>query len=226
MVIPAYREKPEIVEGLYFALSQLGAEVIIVDDGGYMDLQVPKHSIPHKGYGYAIKYGILQAKNNIICTMDGDGEHTIEDVEKLYKVFNLITDCSMVVGCRWNLKEKPIRWIGRKLINLTASLWAKHFMVDLNSGMRIFKRDLAISYSQILCDVFSFTTSLTMCIVNDGYKVAWFPIDNKPRVYGKSRVNLFRDGLVTIYYIFWIGFALRTRSIRKWLRNLKPIGSL
>lgn len=221
IVIPVYKENKKIVTDLYRHLLLLGCEVIVVDDGATMELDFPYHTYPsNRGYGYAIKHGIRQATRPLILTMDGDGEHRIEDVEKLYQVFNLITDCSMLVGTRWNKKESMLRWVGRKIINFTASCWARHYLVDLNSGMRMFKRDLAIGYSPILCDTFSFTTSLTMCMVTDNHKVAWFPIDTNPRAYGKSHVKVWRDGLITMKYVFWIGFALRTRRIRTWLRSV------
>ena len=97
-------------------------------------------------------------------------------------------------------------------------------MVDLNSGMRMFKREIAVGYEPILCDTFSFTTSLTVAMTADNYKVAWFPINVQRRYSGKSNVNLIKDGFITVFYIFWIGFALRTRRIRAWLRSMwKPI---
>src|SRR3990167_2575379 len=223
VVIPVYNENPAIVTKTYSELVMMGAEVIVVDDGSHMDFPDEVNVITYignMGYGYAIKTGIKKATRPYILTMDGDGQHTSSDAQKLSQVFNLIDDCSMVVGTRWNLKESWYRWVGRKVINLVASLWARHYLQDLNSGMRIFRRDLAISYESILCDPFSYTTSLTMRIVTDGYKVAYFPIDVKPRVYGKSKVKLLSDGLVTVWYIFWIGFALNTRRIRTWIRHI------
>jgi len=220
VIIPCFRENEALVTELYNKLSWMGCQVIVVDDGDEMDLQFDHLSHrPNMGYGYAIKQGIKHATTPLICTMDGDGEHNVEDVRKLYTVFNLINNCSMLIGCRWNKKENPIRWIGRKAINFLAVCWSKHMLPDLNSGMRIFRRDLAMGYMPILCDTFSFTTSLTMAIVTDGHMVSWFPIETSPRVYGKSRVKLFRDGLITIFFIFWIGFALNTRKIRSWLRH-------
>src|SRR3990167_3607241 len=93
-------------------------------------------------------------------------------------------------------------------------------MVDLNSGMRLFDRKIALGYLPILCDTFSFTTSLTMSIVTDGHKMTYFPINVQPRAFGKSRVRLVRDGFVTLYFICWVGLALRTRKLRKWMRSL------
>ena len=220
VVIPVYRENPKVVETLYTELSAQGCEVIVVDDGGHTQPKCLHMSIKHIGYGGALKAGIRMATRPTVLTMDGDFEHRVEDVSKLHTVFSLIPECAMVVGCRWNKKESPLRWIGRKLINFTASLWARHYLIDLNSGMRIFRRDLAMGYAPILCDTFSFTTSLTMCLVTDNHKVAWFPIDTNKRAYGKSHVKVWRDGLITMKYVFWIGFALRTRRLRAWLRNV------
>jgi len=220
VVIPVYNENPQVVEELNLALLKLGCEVIIVDDGGLTKPKCLHMSIKHIGYGGAIKAGIREAKRPYIITIDGDGEHRVQDVEKMYQVFKLITDCAMLVGCRWNKKESPLRWFGRKMINFAASCWSRHYLVDLNSGMRIFRRDLAIGYEPILCDTFSFTTSLTMCMVTDNHKVAWFPIDTLPRAYGKSHVKVWRDGLITLKYVFWIGAALRTRRLRGWLRSV------
>jgi polyisoprenyl-phosphate glycosyltransferase len=223
VVIPAHKEDPAFITKTYCELQMMGAYVIVVDDGNTMELpdEVNVVTYPaHMGYGYAIKQGIQRAETNIICTMDGDGQHTVEDVVKLYTVYKLISNCRMLVGARWCIKEKPHRWIGRKILNFIASLIGGHYMVDLNSGMRIFDKYLAIGYSPILCDTFSFTTSLTMSMVTDNHKIAYFPIDVKPRSHGSSHVKVVKDGLITLYYIVWIGIALRTRKLRKWLRSL------
>ena len=220
IVIPAYREDPKVIYELYQYLTLAGAEVIIVDDGNTMELEVPSigYSV-NMGYGYAIKYGIDHATRPIVMTLDGDGQHLPEDAVKLYNVYKMIEDCKMIVGQRWNIKEKPIRWIFRKSLNFLASCISGHYLTDLNSGMRIFDRQIAIGYKPILCDTFSFTTSLTMAVVTDNHKIAYFPINVQPRKFGKSRVSLIRDGLVLLYYILWVGGALRTRGIRGWLRK-------
>jgi glycosyltransferase involved in cell wall biosynthesis len=222
VVIPVYKENFSIVKRLHDEVKDLGANVIVVDDGNTMNL--PKYishiTYPkHVGYGNAIKKGIEAADTDIICVIDGDGQHQPEDVQKLYLVYKM-SNSKMTVGCRWNLEEKPVRWWGRKIINFFASCLAGHYLLDLNSGMRVFDRKLAIGYSPILCDTFSFTPSLTMSMVTDGHKISWFPIDVLPRAHGKSRVKVVKDGFITLYYIVWIGIAIRTRGLRAWFRTL------
>lgn len=220
IVIPVYKEDPETVENIYRELKKAGAEVIVVDDGSGMDLDIPHVTyFENVGYGYAIKMGIDKATRPLILTMDGDGQHTVSDALKLYKAFKLAGDFDMVVGMRHDLKEKSHRSIGRKVLNFIASLIANHYLIDLNSGMRIFKRDLAINYKAITCDTFSFTTSLSMALITDGYKAFYFPINVQQRTIGKSHVKVVKDGLVTLYYIVWVGLALRTRKFRAWLNG-------
>lgn len=222
VVIPVHREDPMIVATLYTELTNLGAEVIIVDDGNTMQMpdNMPYITYPaHVGYGYAIKQGIKRATKNTICTIDGDGQHEVQDVIKLYTAYKLVKNCKMVVGQRWGLAEKPLRFFGRKILNFIASTLSCHYTQDLNSGMRVFDREIALGYSPILCDTFSFTTSLTMSIVTDGHKFFYMPIEVKPRLKGKSHVKVVKDGLITLWYILSIGIALRTRGIRAWIRR-------
>ena len=219
VVIPVKDEPHHISDSIKKSLGDLGAEVIIVDDGSIHPN--PRAEILHKsrGYGGAIMYGIERSTRKFILTMDGDGQHTPEEALKLYKAFNLMGEPDMLVGARRLKHEKLIRLLGRKFLNSIASFLACYWLSDLNSGMRIFRRDLAVGYAPILCRQFSFTTSLTMSMKCDDYLVEWFPIHVEERQEGSSRVRVVKHGFVTLYYILRIGFALRTRGLRGWLRS-------
>ena len=223
VVIPIFKELPEVVTKIYDEVKALGCEVIVVNDGDTVKL--PDHVrqeyyYPNMGYGFALKQGIYKAKTEYVLTMDGDGQHCAEDVTKIYTVMKMLPNCSMVVGSRYNLIEKPLRWIGRKCLNFFASVICGHYLVDLNSGMRIMRRKLVLDYMNILCDVFSFTTSLTISTVADGHQVVYIPIEVKDRPHGKSHVKVVKHGLITVYYIVRNGLAMRTRGLRKWTRSI------
>src|SRR3990167_1971937 len=141
IVIPVFNEDVKAVTKLYSELGMCGFKVIIVDDGSHMEFTDEMYVISYPaniGYGYAIKQGIKAADTPIIMTMDGDSQHTVQDANKLYAIYKMAEDVKMVVGQRWNLNEKPIRWIGRKILNFIASCISGHYYSDLNSGMRIF----------------------------------------------------------------------------------------
>jgi len=220
IIIPSFNENHDIITETINGLKSMGAEVIVVDDGS--DNPYPdaiKHGV-NQGYGSALMTGIKNATRNIVMTIDSDGQHSKEEAIKLYTAFKLIGNTDMLIGARRLKHETPIRFLGRKLINWTASIICLYWLPDLNSGARVMRRDVAIGYFPILCKTFSFTTSITISMLCDGYRVEWFPINVKDRVHGSSRVRLIKDGLVTVWYILKIGFALRTRRIRQWIRNL------
>lgn len=220
VIIPAYEEDPVAITNLVAELRTIGAEVIVVDDGSAIPYP---DSIKHGtnfGYGAALMTGIKNATREIIITADGDNQHRVSEIVKLYHAYKLMGDVDMVIGVRRLKQESLLRYLGRKMLNWTASLCCAYWLPDLNSGCRIFKKSIAIGYFPILCKRFSFTTSLTISMLCDKYRVEFFPIKVEDRHHGKSRVKVVRDGLVTLYYIFRNSFALRTRGLRHWKRNL------
>ena len=220
VVIPAYEEDHAILQTLHSDLTSLGAEVIIVDDGSKTPFpEAIKHG-SNFGYGSALMTGIKNSTRPLVLTADGDGQHTVKEIVRLYHAFKLMENVDMVIGVRKLKHEKFLRFMGRKFLNWTASIFCTYWFSDLNSGLRIFKRDLAIGYFPILCRTFSFTTSITISFLCDNYRVEFFPVNVQDREHGKSKVNVIKDGFVTLYYILRNGLALRTRGIRSWLRSL------
>lgn len=222
VIIPCFQEDHDTIKRTVAELESIGAEVIVVDDGSKDPYPTAIKHGSNYGYGSALMTGIKNATRDIIATADGDGQHTVSEIVKLYHAYKLIGDADMVVGVRRLKYESPVRFLGRKAINILASIICFYWLPDLNSGLRIFKRDTSIGYFPILCKRFSFTTSLTLSMLCDGYKVEFFPIKVLDRKFGKSRVKLFKDGIVTIYYILRNGFALRTRKIRGLFRKWRP----
>ena len=221
-VLPCYEENHETITKLVGELKSLGAEVIVVDDGSKDPYP---ESIKHGtnfGYGSALMTGIKNSTRDLVMTVDSDGQHAVSEVIKLYHAFKLMGNADMVVGVRRLKHEKLVRFLGRKFLNWTASIVCTYFLPDLNSGARIFKRSVVLGYFPILCRRFSFTTSLTISMMIDKYRVEFFPINVAERSHGTSRVKVFRDGIVTLWYILKLGFALRTRGIRRILRNVRP----
>lgn len=232
VIIPVKDEAPHVVMKLLADLDRYHWPVLLVDDGS----QVPVHGAdirfdpPGRGYGASIKAGIDRASTDLVATMDGDGQHSAWDIKRLEDFMVYMSSwmgpdgyhppLEMVIGDR-RLRERGRRYWGRKFLNWTASLFARRFIPDLNSGMRIFRRNTAWGYREILSNGFSFTSSLTLSMLTDGYAVDWLPIKVSPRLQGQTKVRLWRDGWKTLGVICWIGIALRTRRFRAILRRIR-----
>jgi hypothetical protein len=65
---------------------------------------------------------------------------------------------------------------------------------DVNSGMRVFRRDIAIANIDHIGNGFSFTTTLTLAMLLQGHFVHYVPIEYLARV-GRSKVRFSRDTL-------------------------------
>ena len=200
IVIPAYNEEKSVGEMLSGLIELYpDFEIIVIDDGSTdntyniikgLSVKTIRHSF-NKGYGASIKTGIRAASGNFIATMDADGQHDPKDILKLIEK---IGGCDMVVGERGEGSHKPFwRQHGKKVISWAANSLSRTYIPDLNSGLRIFKKDIALKYIHLLPNGFSLSTTMTIAFLRDGYNIEYVPITVKKRS-GKSTVNLF-DGL-------------------------------
>jgi glycosyltransferase involved in cell wall biosynthesis len=214
VVIPALNESEAIVDTVTRVSKVLTDakiepfEVIVVDDGSFDNTgtlaqeagaTVIRH--PHNvGYGRSLKDGIAAARYPAIAITDADGTYPIEDLPALHAMYAEGYD--MVVGARTgkhyheSILKSPLRWVLRSIVEWTAG----RKIPDINSGLRVFQRDLTISHFNHLCDTFSFTTSLTLAYMMKGRFVGYRPIEYFQRI-GKTRVRLFRDSLRTLQYV-------------------------
>jgi hypothetical protein len=79
--------------------------------------------------------------------------------------------------------RRPAKWVLRRLANYVSGAR----IPDLNSGLRVFRRDMAMQYFPILPNQFSFTTTITLAMLCDNYAVSYIPIDYHKRE-GKSKI--------------------------------------
>lgn len=205
VVIPAYNEAGAITPTLkkikqVMAQAGLEGEIIVVDDGSSdgtatavaqcPDIRVFQHP-QNKGYGASLKTGIRQARHNTIVIIDADGTYPCEMIPELAAK---MADYDMVVGARTGetvqvpLVRRPAKWLLNRLANYLSGVG----IPDLNSGLRAFKRDVAINYFRLLPSGFSFTTSITLAMLTNDYNVLYVPVDYFKRT-GESKIRPFRD---------------------------------
>jgi glycosyltransferase involved in cell wall biosynthesis len=173
--------------------------VIAVDDGSsdstYGILKekatlVLQHT-QNMGYGAALKTGIRAAQYRHVAILDADGTYAEED---LLQLIHYMGDYDMVVGARVG-KDIQIPWIRRPakwILNKLANFLTETKIPDLNSGMRIFDKQVVKKFFTFLPPNFSFTTTITIAMLTNGYRVKYVPTHYKKRK-GKSKIRPIQD---------------------------------
>ena len=200
IIIPAYNEE----KGLDGTLARLMPvarekryEVIVIDDGstdGTADVAL-RHGariVSHpdnKGYGASLKTGIRNASHELILMMDADGQH---DPSMINELLVHLDRYDMVVGAR--RKMEGFRAPGKKLLALVANYLSGTKIPDLNSGLRVFKKETIRSFLHFCPNGFSFTTTITLAYLREGYSVKYVPIDVERRIGRASTVAVLKDG--------------------------------
>jgi len=98
----------------------------------------------------------------------------------------------MIIGTR-NIKNIYIpflRKIPKWFLNKFASFLVRKKIPDLNSGLRIFNKEKCLEFWKLYPERFSFTSTITMAFLSEGYSVKYVPIDYFKRK-GKSSISPF-----------------------------------
>lgn len=200
VIIPAFNEEGAVAAQILSVrevLQQHGMEheIIVVDDGS-RDATAAKaieagarvlQKLHNQGYGAAIKTGIVAAAHDTIVIIDADGTYPPDQIPHLVRQ---LENADMVVGSRTG-SDVHIPWVRRPakwMLGLLANRVAGQAIPDLNSGLRAFRRDCVRQYFAILSNKFSFTTTVTLSLLADDYRVVYHPINYYQRV-GKSKIT-------------------------------------
>jgi len=204
VIIPAYNEEKgigEVIDKIKEAMenAKVNHEIIVVNDGSTDEtaaivkgksVKLVQHPY-NKGYGAALKTGVKNAKGNIVLFMDADAQQNADDIPRLLEPMK---EYDMVVGKRTKGSKIPLlRRLGKFILSVLANYLAGQKIPDLNSGFRAIKKEIVMKYMGILPDTFSFTTTITLATIKEGYNLKYVPIETGERV-GSSKVKLFRDG--------------------------------
>lgn len=227
IIIPAHNEEGAIgnvLAALRAELPEAVAEIIVVDDGssdrtgeiaeaaGVRVLRQPSN----RGYGAALKAGIRAAGTDYVLTMDADGQHRLEDVVKLCDAITTSLPPDCVIGHRTKLVHSPLwRMPGKWFLTHLARILTHKDIRDLNSGLRIMRREVIARYMHLCPAGFSFSTTSTFALASRGYRIEFVPIRVERRV-GTSAVSV-ATGFQTILLV------LRLASLFNPLRVFLPL---
>jgi polyisoprenyl-phosphate glycosyltransferase len=231
VVLPCYNERDHVeleIKRIRAALDAAGMrhEIICVDDGSTDGTREVLQAIPgirsillprNQGSGTARRIGTQQARGGVVVWTDADLTYPNERIPEL--VAQLDDTYDQVVGARrteagtYKLFRVPAKWAIRKL----AAYLTNTPIPDLNSGLRVFKRQVAQPYLRLLPAGFSCVTTITLAFLSNGHQIKYVPIDYFKRA-GRSKFHPFKDAYNYILQV------LRMVMYFNPLRVLMPVG--
>ena len=212
VVLPIYNEADtldEVLGGTVELLmsKRISFEVIAIDDGS-TDQSLPQlrtlgakypefvriaRHLENKGYGSSLRTGIRLARGSIVLTMDADGQHLPDEIEKLLAQ---IPPYDMVIGVRSRSYAGPwYRNLANRFYNHFAS-WLTRFEVqDLTSGFRAMRKTAVEHFLHLYPRGFSASATVTLAFLKAGYQLKYVPVEVNSRSGGKSKIHLWEDGI-------------------------------
>ena len=222
VVIPIYNEEGNIInliDELIPIVDKIGGEIIIVDDNSNdasRDLILKKKNnvnieillLEHaRQYGQSagLLTGIKAAKNDLIVTLDGDGQNDPKDITSMLKVWEDNNENSylLVIGYRQNRQDN---W-SRRYASLMAKRFRKFILKDITPdsgcGIKVFSRNLFLSLPYF-DHIHRFLPALTR---RHGGSVISHIVSHRNRSSGVSKYSnwqRFRVGLIDLYGVSWL----------------------
>lgn len=221
IVIPIYNEAQNIeslVNEIFDSLTKYkGYELILVNDFSNdntkdvvrklqndFKILLLNNSI-NSGQSFSIHRGIKESTNNIIVTLDGDGQNNPHDIPKLLDSYISNTNISLVGGIRSKRKDSFIKIFSSKIANKIRSKILQDGCVDTGCSLKVFNRQYFLQFPYFN----GMHRFLPALFSGYGHKTIFINVDHRARVKGYSKygtIDRLYRGIIDI---------IRVRSIIK-----------
>ncbi|MFV0359069.1 glycosyltransferase family 2 protein [Tropicimonas sp.] len=226
IVIPMKNEEGN-VEPLLLGIAESCAgtdyEIIVVDDGsddgtaaavqGLAAADPRVRLLTHTrsaGQSAAVHSGVLAARGNVVCTLDGDGQNPPEELPKLYRpLFDDTTGrLGLVAGQRVDRQDTLSKKWGSRFANGLRARILDDGTRDTGCGLKGFRRDafLALPYFDHM------HRYLPALFRRDGWEVLLVDVSHRERQAGSSNYTNFRRALVGIPDLMAVAWLIRRRK--------------
>jgi len=209
VLIPVHNEA-ENLGALVCALKAKNLDVLVVDDGSTDDSSViakkqgaiALRNDQRRGKGFTLKEGfkyIIKENYDGVITIDGDGQHHSEDIDKFMKEAEANRSCIIIGNRMINSKDMPlVRYITNKVMSLVISLACRQKIPDTQCGFRYISSDI-LKALPLKCDRYEIETEILMKASKRKIVINSIPIKT---IYGeeKSSISPFIDTIRFLVY--------------------------
>jgi hypothetical protein len=216
VVIPCLNEEVGIVEVLK-RMPSFVDEKIVVDNGSTDRTAALAHDLGARvihekvrGYGRAYKTGLIEAKGDVVVTLDGDHSYPVDAISYLLEVF-LHSGVRFLSASRFPLKNRRAmsakHWMGNKLLSLMMSILYFRWVRDSQSGMWVFERD-SLRDMELVSDGMAFSEEIKIEAIRKGaigFKEIYIDYSNRM---GEIKLQPWRDGFRNLLFLLQKRFGV------------------
>ena len=211
VVIPVFNEEAtvgNVVRRTKKALEKLEMpyEILVVDDGSAdksadiaQKLGATVLRKAHQGKGFALRYGFMKARGEVVVTVDADGSHKPEEIRQILRPIRE-DRADFVIGSRFcnsednKTKIPKINRVGNMLFNELIWHLTGARTSDSQSGFRAFRASL-IKGMKLGSQGYEVESEMLVKALKMGARVAEAPISFDQRTVGRSKLDPIRDGV-------------------------------
>jgi dolichyl-phosphate beta-glucosyltransferase len=221
LIIPAYKEAQRLPDTLpviqkYVAKWTFPAEVLVVvepsPDATLEAAEAAQKNFPalrviandvHRGKGYAVRTGMLQARGQLVFFTDADLSTPLSDLETALRIFEQNPRIDVIVGSRQHPdsqilhRQSPLRERMGQTFNRLVRFLAGLDLDDTQCGFKGFRQMAAREiFSRQRTDGFSFDVEVLLLARAMGFSIHEMPVhwSNSP----ESKVRVIRDSLAML----------------------------
>ncbi len=228
IIIPAYNEADRIVctlesTLLYLNLQDYFSEVIVVSDGSTDGTQSVAEGFesgekvelkaleyhPNRGKGYAVRYGMLKGRGDLVLFMDADYSVPIQEVEKSIRLVEKGHDIAIasraIEGSEVSQHQNFFREVSARIYTFIQNTYLGINYRDTQCGFKMFTRPAgrALFEKQKLNSVI-FDPEILWLAKQDGFSVAEFPVKWSHVEDSRIQYDSFKKSLFVFQELFRI----------------------
>jgi glycosyltransferase involved in cell wall biosynthesis len=226
VIFPAYNEQTNILSTVETARRILPRvakqwEIIVVNDGSHDDTgkicddlaaRYPEVSVvshpTNRGYGAALKSGILAARHALVFFSDSDGQFDLSEIDRLLA---WIDQHDMVIGYRAK-RQDPIHrlvnaWGWKMLVRLLLRVRVR----DIDCAFKLFRREV-FERIQVRAVGAMVNTEILAQAAGFGMRMKEVPVSHFPRQHGQPTGANLRVVLRAFRELFKLWAKLRRLS--------------
>lgn len=226
IVIPAHNEEENIGETIGGIIDEMvkekiDYEIIVVDDNStdstskvlaeisnkHPNIKTVRRN-PPKGFGRAIREGLMHAEGDVLATVMGDLSDDPTDIVRCFRKIEEGYDC--VFGSRFingsKVKDYPLV---KLLINRLANNFVRALFFikpnDITNAFKVYRREVINAIQPLQSLYFNITVEIPLKAIVRGFSYVQIPINWYGRKSGVSKLGIKEMGrkyLFTVLYVW------------------------